>query len=292
MTSVKPMLRYIVAPGGAFALVLAIGVTLAAAVGLPSSRSSVAVGPNPAAGSVTAKCRPGQKIVSGGFESAGFNPMFGTGPSVLPYSSFKAGKASWTVAAKNQSSRSGSITAFAFCAPSVGKINPRSASVTIGPGFAVGSARAKCPSGQKIVAGGTNSPGFTPSPSVPGPRVFPFSSYKSGSAAWKASAVNTSSNRAGTLQVLAYCAAYPGVSKGSASKIIGPALASGGATAKCRGLLLSGGFRAPTFSTSGTALLPYKSRMAKGGTGWRVSVFNDSPTATAGRLRVFAYCLK
>jgi hypothetical protein len=268
----------------ATALGLIVGASAAVAAGLNVGKKNVAVGPNPAQGTATAKCPKGQKVVSGGFSSLGFNPNYAVGPSVLPFASFMAGKASWTAAGRNASASPGTLKVMAFCAPSVGKINTRSTDVQVPPGTSA-TAATRCPSGQKIVAGGTDSPGF----STPGPRVYPFRSYKAGGG-WRAAAFNTG-NAVGTLRVFAYCAAYTGLSKKSKSGTIGPNFGTGTVKAQCNGLMIAGGFKTPTYSPTGTAILPTTSRKG-GASGWKVSAVNNGALTQAGKLTVFAYCLK
>jgi hypothetical protein len=62
-------------------------------------------------GTVTASCKSGERVLSGGFDNPGVIVFQG---SPAPYRSFKSGR-NWTVAEANRAFSTGTLTVFAYC---------------------------------------------------------------------------------------------------------------------------------------------------------------------------------
>jgi hypothetical protein len=79
--------------------------------------SSEAIGAN-ADGLATARCRPGEGLLSGGYSTSPETDYYNmTGPDLFYHTSFRLGDRGWTARAHNYSNSpaGGTITAFAYC---------------------------------------------------------------------------------------------------------------------------------------------------------------------------------
>jgi hypothetical protein len=69
-------------------------------------------------GSATARCRKRETLLGGGFTTTPTpDPLNSSGPDLSYSGSYRSGARSWTARAKNYSSASGKVTAFAYCMP-------------------------------------------------------------------------------------------------------------------------------------------------------------------------------
>jgi hypothetical protein len=166
-------------------------------------RTRSASGPVPyggsSLGSVTARCKRGEKVISGGFD----NPDFDAQPWLI-FASYRSGARSWTAAAENSSGGDGQLDVFAYCRKRV-RVRTRSESATVPHNVAAtGTAVAHCKPGERLLSGGFSNPGEDPS--NVGPNLFYFSSHRAGKRGWTASAVNPGSTD-GTVTAYAYCQA-------------------------------------------------------------------------------------
>ncbi len=164
-------------------------------------RTRSASGPVPYGGSslgtVTAQCKPGEKVVSGGFD----NPDFEARPWFI-FSSYRSGPRSWTAAAENSSGTDGQLDVFAYCRKR-GRVRTRSGSAIVPHNVAAaGTAVAHCKPGERLLSGGFSNPGQ--STTNPAPNLFYFSSHRAGKRGWTASAVNTG-GADGTVTAYTYC---------------------------------------------------------------------------------------
>jgi hypothetical protein len=281
--------KLVIATATASCALLAFGVGAAAASGLQTRTASITVAPIPAFGTATPACSKGKKVVSGGFDNPGFNYGAG-GAALFPYSSHKSGGRTWTVSAQNGNLASGTLIAYAYCKKG-GGTTTRSASTTVPSGPpGVATATARCPSGQKAIAGGVDNPGFSQGSL---PHFLPYISVKSGGRSWTVAAANLSPSPQ-TLTTFVYCRKGKGLKTRSGNATAGGAGSDvGTATAQCKSneILVSGGYSNPieNLFPAGPSFRYYSSHKL-GSRGWTVSAYNEG--STAGTFTAFAYCEK
>jgi hypothetical protein len=156
------------------------------------------------AGTATAKCEPGERVVAGGHDVPNFE-IFDT--EAVVYASRKKGKRRWTASAVSYSDGTPTLTAYAYCREGDGT-KTKSKSVTIGPFGDTGTATAKCNQGQKLVSGGFDNPDFGPNISSES-QILAYTSMKVGKRRWTASGFNngdrSNPSGSGTFTVYAYC---------------------------------------------------------------------------------------
>jgi hypothetical protein len=177
-------------------------------VGLKERSASVTIavtpgGPEFEAGTATAKCKRGEKVVAGGHDVANFE-IYDT--EAVVYSSHKDGKRSWTASAVSYSNAAPTLTAYAYCRKGDGT-KAKSKSTTIGSDE-TGTPTAKCTKGKKVVSGGFDNPDFGSNIQLE-PQILAYASMKVGKRKWTASGFNNG-NRSdpsgtGTFTVYAYC---------------------------------------------------------------------------------------
>ena len=80
---------------------LAIGAAIAAGSALRTTSASTTVGPSPDASSKATKCPHGKKVLSGGFDSPGFDEITPGKPALFAYASHRLRSRKWTAAAQN-----------------------------------------------------------------------------------------------------------------------------------------------------------------------------------------------
>lgn len=69
-------------------------------------------------GLATARCRPGEELLAGGYATSPRTDYYNTtGPDLFYNTSFRLGDRGWTARARNYSAVGGTITAFAYCRP-------------------------------------------------------------------------------------------------------------------------------------------------------------------------------
>jgi hypothetical protein len=249
-----------------------------ATVTVPTSEDAVA----------TAKCKQGEKAISGGFEA----PEFDFSEEVVPYASRKQGARGWRVAAANWSNEfSHPLTAYVYCREGK-KLTTAQAETEIpfseSPGSATASA--KCDRGEKVVSGGYEIPDYELVAGDFRVEGYAYSSRKTGGREWSAAGIEYS-QEAITIRAYVYCREKGGVKTKSASATFGDL---GTATAKCKKghRVLSGGFHnaeeGPT--ASNVEVIPFAS-MKLGGRRWTGSAFNEG-LPEDGTHTVYAYCEK
>jgi hypothetical protein len=279
------------------ALGLLVTASLAMGADLSTNSKSVEVDPE-SVGTVTAKCKQGEKVTSGGFAS----PVAAVpgDPILVPHVSRKQGGRKWTVASQNFSeAASGTLTSFVYCREA-SALHTKSASTTV-PGQPVlgeaeiGSVSVKCKRGEKAISGGFANPDFGEES-----QVIPFESRKQGGRKWTVSAISAGDESA-TLAAYVYCRDGKGLKKASKTGPAGPSdfdmggqVGSGKVTAKCdKGQrVVSGGFDNPDFGpdrNSDPQLVPSVSKK-QGGRKWTVSSVNNG--LASGTVTAFAYCEK
>ena len=164
------------------------------------------------------------------------------------------------------------LAAVALAVPSLAwGLKTRAATAPLLPG----KATAKCKDGERIVSGGFR---------LPDEGQVTISRAARGQG-WTATADGEP-----PLTVFAYCTTGQGVSRNSHSEIVpGPAGTQETVAAHCgvNKSLVSGGYETVDADPGTHDLVAFKSRRT-GDRTWKVTVFNDSDTAS--RLKVFAYC--
>jgi len=149
-------------------------------------------------GTATAKCKKGDKVLSGGFEG---EAELG-GPNIQPFESRKQGGRKWTVSAGNFSPSPGTLTAYAFCADE-GRLKTKSDSTTI-PSQEPGTGSTKCAKGRRVVSGGFDNPNFGPE-FFEDPQLTPYTSKRAGGRTWTVSGFAFGVGGDSILTVYAYC---------------------------------------------------------------------------------------
>jgi hypothetical protein len=160
---------------------------------------------------VTAKCKKGQKVISGGFDHPGFNAD--AGPAVVPYESRKRGARRWTVSTENVSSVTGTQVAQVNCLR--GEELETEKQKELFEGGAAGliaEVTARCSRRQRVVSGGFSTDPFlepagggTGRRGVPTPeRQWVFASRRVDGRTWSVSAL-VASNSTAEVTAFAYC---------------------------------------------------------------------------------------
>jgi len=230
-------------------------------------------------GMAVARCREGERAVSGGW--------FMTDPEeteLLVFESRRLGGRGWVVKAIQATANSfdTDLLAFAYCDPDANRAKRVATTTTVASGETAG-ADAKCPKGTKAVAGGFSAP-FDASFNAGG---FPVESKRVGRRTWRVAA-HAPNPEGATLTTDAYCGKRVGrLRKRSDSTRIEEIgdyrVTSSGRCPKRIGAR-SGGF---SFGNQTDALFSVPLSDAEGRR-WQVSARNlgGSPTP----LRSFAYC--
>jgi hypothetical protein len=232
-------------------------------------------------GDVTAKCKRGTRVVSGGFETE-YDTISGD-PNVLINESHRAGRRSWTSAAFNlAASSSGDLSSFAYCRDQ--KLKRRRKAITVEQNEEA-TVTAACPKGTKAFSGG-----FEAEPLSAGPFFYIRSSQKAGGRKWEVSAVNFGDP--GELKADVYCRAGKKLTTASATDTVSrtgfPANVYAAPEAECpKGRTsVSGGFEIDGFASIRDS--------AKIGDDWRIAA-TANPTGApfpTVPVTVFAYCEK
>jgi hypothetical protein len=260
----------------AAALAATAGLALAGAGGVSVEKKSVPFTGDSA--NVTAHCKHGDLVVGGGFSAP-----------ELAQRSAPAGKSAWKVHG-TFGALDGTLTSFAVCDGSVGRVKRVSHSKTLGTDED-GDVTAACPHGWHVLGGGfAVAPPFTGGPKG---EIAPTSSKRSSARKWE----TTGTNDGDPTKLVAYalCSKAGGISEESKTK---PLAGSGRttATAKCpRGThLVGGGYEDPSSDVFRSA--PAGVRRWKTTTTANIKP-KRSPTAGAARKGVilptvtsFAYC--
>jgi hypothetical protein len=277
--------RFAVLACVAGAVTLAIGIGVATGAKLTTKSADTNIAPYPDTGSATAKCKRGQKVISGGFEAPDIDHrFFETG--ALPFKALKQGGRKWAATAVNYAHNTALLTVDAYCREGK-KLKARSANIDVAPN-SEGSATATCKQSERVVSGGFAVLNFEFTET----EVLAYRSIKASKRKWTVAGHNYSSGAPGTLVAYAYCREGKGVKTKSASTTVGLPPETGTPTATCASgqRVLSGGFDNPDFADAGGPELLASASRKQGGRKWTASAYNEGNEV--GTLTVYAYCEK
>jgi hypothetical protein len=229
-------------------------------------------------GSASAKCKKGEKAVSGGFESE-FTPP---GPTsiFLMTESRRTGGREWTSAGFN-AGNPGDLTSFAYCRDQ--KLKTESKTTEVDPGD-LDSVTARCKQGEKAFSGGFAADEIdTGSPTTP--LFIPTESLKQGKREWRVAAYN-SGNEDGDLTAYVHCREGKGVKTKSADETLGT-FESAEARCSSKQRVVSGGFDTDSDWTTTGAYALESQQVGK--RGWEVAAYNVGGTHD---VIAYAYCEK
>jgi hypothetical protein len=277
----------------ALAAVSAIGMLglagIASGAGLKTKSATVSITQSEQV-SVAAKCKRGQKAISGGFDASDFDPE--TNRPVVNFASRKKGARKWSASAVEWGSGTRSVTAFAYCRKG-GKVTKRKKTTTV-PSLddeqGTATLAVKCKRGQKVVSGGYAIRDFFVDEGDYTREGYAYSSRKTGGREWTVKALNYSEEDV-ILDAFAYCRESEGVKAESAETSIDTDDAAA-ATAECDAgqRVISGGFDNSDFDPdAGAQIVPLSS--AKTGQGsWTAAGWNEG--GDEGTFTAYAYCEK
>jgi hypothetical protein len=224
-------------------------------------------------GSATAKCKPGTKAVSGGFETPATTGK-GTASIDIAQSS-RAGGRKWTSAGTNSSFlETAELTSYAYCRDE--KVKSRKVTQSIPPTLQPETVTAKCKKGTKAISGGfkTEPPVYEMVTPIINVRI----SRKVGARRWQVTAANFGSV-AGDLTVQVNCREGKGL-KTQARTATVEELGETALDVDCKRKqrVVSGGFAHPTPN--------FGARTSKrdGKRGWHLLAH------ASDELTVYAYC--
>lgn len=259
---------------------------LAALTAAPADAAPLSVKTAPTGGvkpngliAATAKCAPGERVVSGGFKAP---------DEVYPYVSRNKKNNAWTAQLEPETDSDVAVV-YAYCSPEV-KVKPVEKKVTLKPGEGRRTnASASCPDGKQAVAGGYE----ILKPKNDKHEAVIFDSYRKGSRKWKVSGFNETDKKA-KLRSVAYCLGGSPVDVATAeSPEIGPGGANG-TSAECipGDDPLGGGYKTspkPDYNNlTGPDLFFNESSLDAGLASWTAAAHNYS--TFPGTIKVFAYC--
>lgn len=224
-------------------------------------------------------CKPGAKVVSGGFSS----PPGRNFAQVYPFVSRPDDSNTWEVRVNNRRPRDSAFKAYAICKGGRGQFNGRGKADEVLPGK-VQEAVARCRQGERVVGGGFSIPR---DPDGSGAAGFPLVSRPFGNNGWE---VRVDSNITDPFRFKAYAMCMEG-GRGFEEENKGGTAAAGkvrDVTAECRpgGRIVAGGFSTPP---NGLFLIPIVSRPT-GGDGWEVRVVNPYGGDAEYRFKAYAIC--
>ncbi len=225
-------------------------------------------------GKATAKCKDGERIVSGGFR------LPDEGQVTISRAARGQG---WTATADGEPP----LTVFAYCTTGQGVSRNSHSEVVSGPAGTQETVAAHCGVNKSLVSGGYETVDADPGTHD----LVAFKSRRTGDRTWKVTVFNDS-DTASRLKVFAYCKRDVDVRRRSNSDRVGPEQ-SGSATARCqRGeTLLSGGYITTPKSDYGNTTGPdlfYTSSYKSGRRAWTAGAHNYSDVA--GRITTFVHC--
>jgi hypothetical protein len=277
----------VVATVGVLATVGALAVS-AAGEGLKTKSKTVELDMGEV-GSALAKCKPGTKSVSGGFEAE-----FDAGPPpvvVLSTASRRASTRKWRASGASLGAE-GELTAFAYCRDQKLKSKKKQTDVDGASGIDPGTdtATAKCPKGSAAVSGGFDNPDAELNLMGPGSTfIHPIESRKIGKRKWRAGG-NNYGEADGTLVAQVNC--YEGRSLKTRSETdevtnTAPDTAFDEFAARCkRGeRVVSGGFSIEEQNISNGPLVIASRKQGK-----RAWVVETGSNGSDAEVTVYAYC--
>ena len=170
----------------------------------PEIRSkSVSVPPN-GYGTVVAKCQRGSQAIAGGFGTNKFSKA--QGPEIITVTSKRTGRRGWKVGGFNigesSPSRTGSLTAYAYCKAPGPKMVTRSKEATVGTGLR--SLNMKCPDHAMARSGGFDGH-FKIAHSQATAAAATTSKRAAHGRGWRTSALSVSSPSQATISTYVYC---------------------------------------------------------------------------------------
>lgn len=154
---------------------------------------------------VTAKCRRGTKLLSGGLESPQFDEVdftAGTGSVIIPESSRKTGRRTWEAEGINIGPDSGDFRAQVNCSEGGRNLKTREASKEVDPSpdNQEVEVTAHCKRTQRVISGGFDLESDDPEALA----IFT-ASRKAGRRGWKVEAIAPSSTETREVKAFAYC---------------------------------------------------------------------------------------
>ena len=203
-------------------------------------------------GTATARCKPGDSAISGGFrgEFDASEVVSGNSPQLQVIESRLKPERGWASSAFNVGG-TGDLTTYVYCGPRGPSAASTSTTVDGTPFMgttSTGGATARCPAGTKVISGGFDNPSFR----VTGDygtdtRLIPYLSRRSGPREWTVEAANFG-GADGRLVAYAYCQDVPAPrAKRQRATFTAPMdeVVAGAVVARCaRGQrVLSGGFK-------------------------------------------------
>jgi hypothetical protein len=264
---------------------LAIGISVATGANLKTKSKTVeAEGLEHVA--ATAKCKPGQKAVSGGFDAEEFDFDTDTGPLFFSDQSSGTGGRSWTGEAVNTGEAEGDFTSHAYCRDE--KVKRRSFTESVGIDDTE-TLTAKCKPGTTAVSGGFDAEEATLS-LPPTPLFLVTVSRKVGKRTWEVTARNRG-NEIGDLSVQVNCHEGKALKTKQTSVLLeddGQAAFDLEAKCKRNQRVISGGFAGGSdfpIPSEGGGIVPFAS-MKTGKRAWHVDGFGE------GEVTAYAYCEK
>lgn len=224
-------------------------------------------------GKATAKCKDGERLVSGGFSL----------PDEGQVTISRAKRQGWTATADGDPP----LTVFAYCTTGRGVSRHSNSETVPGPAGTQQTVAAHCDANESLVSGGYETVDADPGTHD----LVAFKSRRAGDRRWKVTVFNDS-DTASKLRVFAYCKRDVDVKVRSKSDPIG-ANQSGSVTARChRGEgLLSGGYittpKSDYNNTTGPDLF-YTRSYRSGRRAWTAAAHNYSNIA--GRITTSVHC--
>lgn len=272
---------------GLAVLAVALAAALARAfTGLPpleTQRGNVEL-PRHGHDAVTAACRPGTEVVSGGFATPDV-VYAGGGPYTDVQGAYRDGDRRFIVKAENQAFRTGHAYSYAYC----GDIGPvtvaESPPVELGP-FNDGTATAHCRGDLTAISGGWRGVATHGGR----PEMVAFRSKRAGTDGWRVSADNGIFKGSQDLIAYAYCAETetPPAAAVRKLRMEGFNKFSVGSSCPAGSQAIAGGFDTATRHGHSVGASVATSRRKKAGQRWKVTVLNgDDPRP----MKVFAYCV-
>lgn len=162
----------------------------------------------------------------------------------------------------------------------------------------IGSATAKCPHGTGVIAGGFDSPGFSPGNNQAA--AVRIGSQRTGTRKLKTTGYNFG-DQAGALKSFAYCSRAGRRVRVASDKVFVAPQSPGVAVATCpgRSRVVAGGFASPGFSAAAAPRVITLTSKRVGPDQWRVEGFNlgddnggnNSTDPHPGTLIAYAFCL-
>ncbi len=261
-----------------------VGIT-AVALGAVQKRGSSSIAPGQL-GSATAKCDPGQVALAAGFGTSPWDPSTSNGGPIARLGSQPIGKRTIKTTALNfNNTAAGTLYSYAYCGKRAKPPTVVSSDTQLGPNT-VGTVRAKCPEGSRVISGGFGTDST----------VVTLTSKRSGNRGWKVEGFYIAQTKAkgsaeATLSAYAICKSPgPKLTTESKDTTVSDSLTTTNVPCSNGSKVISGGFNGNLkASDSGLdaagALVSKRFDRARGWTTEGIST--GQPEAT---LTTYAYC--